>query len=79
VASVIIYILLMYLDGVNHRILIQCNHKNLEYFQTSKVRARIQAGRAEPVSLCDIVTNHLPGNRNEPHGPSRRPDYEIVD
>jgi hypothetical protein len=24
-----------YLEGANHKILIQCDHKNLEYFQTS--------------------------------------------
>jgi hypothetical protein len=29
-----------YLDGANHKILIQCDHKNLEYFQTSKVVSR---------------------------------------
>jgi hypothetical protein len=32
-----------YLEGANHKILIQCDHKNLEYFQTSKVLSRRQA------------------------------------
>jgi hypothetical protein len=26
-----------YLEGANHQVLIQCDHKNLEYFQTTKV------------------------------------------
>jgi len=28
-----------YLEGATHKILVQCDHKNLEYFQTSKVRS----------------------------------------
>jgi hypothetical protein len=32
-----------YLEGVDHKVLIQCDHKNLEYFQTSKVLSRRQA------------------------------------
>ena len=32
-----------YLEGANHKVLIQCDHKNLEYFQTSKVLSQRQA------------------------------------
>jgi len=66
-----------YLEGANHRILIQCDHKNLEYFQMSKVLSRRQARWAEIVSSYDFVIEHLAGNRNPADGPSRRPDYEI--
>jgi hypothetical protein len=66
-----------YLEGASHRILIQCDHKNLEYFQTSKVLSRRQARRAEIVSSYDFAIEHLAGNRNPADGPSRRPDYEI--
>ena len=31
-----------YLEGANHKVVIKCNHKNLEYFQTSKVLSRRQ-------------------------------------
>jgi len=31
-----------YLDGADHKIMIQCDHKNLEYFQTPKVLSRRQ-------------------------------------
>jgi len=66
-----------YLEGANHKILVQCDHKNLEYFQTSKVLSRRQARWAEILSSYDIVIEHLEGKKNPADGPSRRPDYEI--
>jgi len=39
-----------YLEGANYKILIGCNHKNLEYFQTSKVLSRRQARWSEILS-----------------------------
>jgi len=66
-----------YLEGANHKVLIQCDHKNLEYFQTSKVLSRRQARWAEILSSYDFVIEHLEGNKNPADGPSRRPDYEI--
>jgi len=36
-----------YLEGANHKILIQCDRNNVEYFQTSKVLSRRQARWAE--------------------------------
>jgi len=66
-----------YLEGANHKVLIQCDHKNLEYFQTSKVLSGRQARWAEILSSYDFVIEHLEGKRNPADGPSRRPDYEI--
>jgi hypothetical protein len=66
-----------YLKGVNHKVLIQCDYKNLEYFQTSKVQARRQARWSEDLSAYDFVMEHLEGSKNPADGPSRRPDYEI--
>jgi len=65
-----------YLEGANHKILIQCDHKNLEYFQTSKVLSRRQARWAEIISSYDFVIQHLEGKKNPADGPSRRADYE---
>jgi len=66
-----------YLEGANHKVLIQCDHKNLEYFQTSKVPSRQQARWAEILSSYDFVIEHLEGKKNPADGPSRRPNYEI--
>jgi len=66
-----------YLEGANHKVLIQCDHKNLEYFQISKVLSRRQARWAEILSSYDFVIEHLEGKKNPADGPSRRPDYEI--
>ena len=66
-----------YLEGANHEVLIQCDHKNLEYFQKSKVLSRRQAKWAEIHCLYDFVIELLKGKKNPADGPSRRPDYEI--
>jgi hypothetical protein len=66
-----------YLEGANHKILIECDHKNLEYFHMSTVRSRRQARWAEILSSYDFVIEHLEGKKNPADEPSRRPDYEI--
>jgi len=66
-----------YLEGANHKVLIQCDHKNLEYFETSKVLSRRQASWAEILSSYDFIIEHLEGKKNPADGPSRRRDYEI--
>jgi len=66
-----------HLEGRNHKILVQCDHKNLEYFHTSKVLSRRQAKWAEILSSYDIVIEHLEGKKNPADGLSRRPDYAI--
>jgi len=66
-----------YLEGANYKVLIRCDHKNLEYFQTSKVLSRRQARWSEILSAYDFVIELLEGSENPADGPSRRPDYEI--
>ena len=66
-----------YLEGARHPVLVRCDHKNLEYFQTSKVLSRRQARWAEILSSYDFIIEHLDGKKNPADGPSRRPDYEI--
>ena len=66
-----------YLEGTNHKVLIQCDHKNLEYFETSKVLSRRHARWAGILSSYNFAFEHLEGKNNPADGPSRRPDYEI--
>jgi len=66
-----------YLEGANYNVSIRCDHKNLEFFQTSKVLSRRQARWLEILSAYDIAIEHLEGSKNPADGPSRRPDYEI--
>jgi hypothetical protein len=54
-----------YLEGANHKVLIECDHKNLEYFQTSKVLSRRQARWSEVLSAYDFVIE-APGRQQEP-------------
>jgi hypothetical protein len=65
-----------HLEGARYKILIQCDHKNLVYFQTTKVLSRRQARGAEILSAYDFTIEHLDGTKNPADGPSRRPDYE---
>jgi len=65
-----------YLEGANHKVLIWCDHKNLEYFQSSKVLSRQQARWVAILSLYDLVIEHLECKKNPADGPSRRPDYK---
>jgi hypothetical protein len=65
-----------HLEGARYKILIQCGHKNLVYFQTTKVLSRRQARWAEILSAYDFTIEHLDGTKNPADGPSRRPDYE---
>jgi len=66
-----------YLKGADHKVLIQRDHKNLEYLQTSKVLSRRQARWSEVLSAYDFVIEYLEGSKNPADGPSRRADYEI--
>jgi hypothetical protein len=65
-----------HLEGARYKILIQCDHKNLVYFQTTKVLSRKKARWAEILSAYDFTIEHLDGTMNPADGPSRRPDYE---
>jgi len=66
-----------YLEGANYKVLIQCDHKTLEDFQTSNVLSMWQASWTEMLSSYDSVIEHLEGKKNPVDGPSRRRDYEI--
>jgi hypothetical protein len=64
------------LEGARFKILIQCDHKSLEYFQATKVLSRRQARWAEILSAYVFKIEHVDGTKNPADGPSRRPDYE---
>jgi len=67
-----------YPEGTNRKVLIRCDHKNLEYFQTSIVLTRRQARWSETFSAYAFVIENLEGKKkNLADGPSRRPDYDI--
>jgi len=66
-----------YVEGANYKVLIQCDQKDLEYFQTSKELSRRQARWAEILSSYDFFIEHLEERKNPADGPSRRRDYNI--
>jgi hypothetical protein len=66
-----------YLKGTNYKVLIQCDHKNLEYLPTSKVLSTRQGSWSEILSAYNFVIQHKEGTMNPTDGPSRRPNYEI--
>jgi len=66
-----------YLMGAHLKLSVRCHLKNLEYFQTSKVRSRREARWSETPSAYNFVMEHLEGSKNPPDGPSRLPDDEI--
>jgi len=66
-----------YLESANPKDLMQCNHKNFEYFQTSKVLSWREARWAEILFSYNFIIDHLEGKKNPADRPSRRPDYEI--
>jgi len=68
---------LHYVYGANFKVLIWCDHKNLEHFQTSNVLSREEARWSEILSAYDFVIEHLEGSKNPFNGPSRLPDYGI--
>jgi hypothetical protein len=65
-----------HIESARYKLLIQCDHKNLEYFQTSKVLSRRQARWAEILPTYEFKIEHLEGSKNPADGPSRRPNYE---
>jgi len=65
------------LEGANYKVLIRCDHKNLEYFQTSIILSRRQARWSEILSAYDFVIEHLEGSKNPADTLSGQPDYEI--
>jgi len=65
------------LEGANYTLLIQCDHNNLEYFQTAKVLSSRQARWSEILLAYDSVIAHLEASKNQAAGPSKRHDYEV--
>jgi hypothetical protein len=67
-----------YLKGANYKVLIGCDHKNLEYFHTSELLSRRQARWSETGSAYDLAVEYLEDSKNPAAGLSRRPNYEIA-
>jgi hypothetical protein len=67
-----------YLEGAAHVIRVQCDHENLKYFWSKKVKKldMRQARWAELLAAYDFEIEHRPGRLNPADAPSRRRDYE---
>ena len=64
-----------WLMGTAQPISVVCDHKNLEYFMSSRVLNRRQARWAMFLSNFDFTLTWAPGSQNPADGPSRRPDF----
>ena len=63
------------LKSCKQQILVWTDHKNLEYFTTSKVLSRRQTRWSEFLAEFDFVVRYRPGNKNgKPDALSRRWD-----
>jgi hypothetical protein len=64
-----------YLQGAKHRTTVYTDHRNLEYFTTTKVLNRRQARWAELLSTFDFQIVYRKGSSNgKPDALSRRPE-----
>ncbi|KAH9265273.1 hypothetical protein BASA83_011169 [Batrachochytrium salamandrivorans] len=69
-----------FLQGGLHPIMVLCDHKNLEYFMTTKKLTRRQARWSLELSEYDFSITHRPGKFNGRADPlSRRHDYKVDD
>ena len=67
-----------YVEGAQHQITIITDHKNLEYFTSSKTLNRRQSRWSELLGNYNFVIKYSPGkNHIKPNALSRRPDYKI--
>ena len=67
-----------YLEGAQYQITVLTDHKNLEYFTTTKTLNRRQARWSETLGNYDFVIKYIPGKKNgKPDALSRRPDYHL--
>ncbi|KAH0610986.1 uncharacterized protein H6S33_011413 [Morchella sextelata] len=65
-----------YLEGPSRTVLVYTDHKNLEYFSTTKVLNRRQARWAESLAEFDFKIIYRPGTKNgKADALSRRPEY----
>jgi hypothetical protein len=54
----------VYLEGAQHTVIVRSDHKNLTYFQTTKVLNRRQARWAEALSQFNYKIVHCKGTEN---------------
>ncbi len=66
------------LEASNHPVLVHCDHKNLEYFRSSKVLSRRQARWSEFLARFNFKIQYLKGERNEADALSRRAQDRIT-
>ena len=67
-----------YLEGNPHQVKIYSDHRNLEYFMTTKDLNRRQARWSLFLNRFNFVIEHRPGRLSQgPDALSRRPDHEI--
>ncbi len=65
-----------YLEGSQHQIMVFTDHKNLEWFTTTKKLTRRQARWDELLAGYDFVIVYRPGSHGgKPDALTRRPDY----
>ena len=65
----------LYLEGATHVVLVMSDHKNLEYFTTTKVLTRRQARWSEYLSGFNYTIRYRPGKLGaKPDALTRRPD-----
>jgi hypothetical protein len=65
-----------YLEGAQHTITVITDHKNLEYFITTKVLNCCQAHWAEILGNYNFVIKYILGKANgKPDALSQHPDY----
>jgi hypothetical protein len=65
-----------YLEGAQYQITVYSDHKNLEYFLTTKILNRRQARWAQELAGYDFKIVYRPGPRNgKPDALSRRPEF----
>ncbi|KAH9245143.1 hypothetical protein BASA81_017398 [Batrachochytrium salamandrivorans] len=64
-----------FLQGGHHPVTVLCDHKNLEYFMTTKKLTRRQARWSLELSEYDFTLTHRPGKLNGSRPTSRRHDY----
>jgi len=69
---------LHYLEGANYKVLIWCDHNNLQFLQISKVLSSRQCRWLETLFACDLVNENLDGSKTPTVGPSGWPDNVIL-
>src|SRR5690606_25868646 len=66
----------VYLEGSSHKVTVLTDHKNLEYFTTTKVLKRQQARWSEFLALFDFNISYTTGTTNRKADMlSRNPEF----